>query len=165
MNADHSVVMAITSYSPDSKVEPYKVAIIVSQFNEIVTEALLKGTLNQMRSLHVSDEQIQVFYVPGAFEIPLFAKRILSQGKVDGVITLGAVIKGETAHFDFVAGPCASQLAALAVEFSKPVIFGVLTTDSLDQALHRAGGKYGNKGAEAATTLHDTLSVLQKAGV
>jgi len=157
--------VAIKSFQPDLNPQEYKVAIVVSQFNEMVTKPLYEGCVNQLRALQVQDENIEVFHCPGAFELPMITKRVFKSRSVAGVITLGAVIRGDTAHFDYVAGPCASQLSALSVEFAKPVIFGVLTTETLEQALHRAGGKYGNKGAEAAITLHHSLRVLELAGI
>ena len=157
--------MAIKIFQPDLNPQSYKLAIVVSQFNEMVTKPLYEGCVNQLKALQVKEEDIEVLHCPGAFELPMITKRILENRSIDGIITLGAVIRGDTAHFDYVAGPCASQLAALSVQYAKPVIFGVLTTDTLEQALHRAGGKYGNKGAEAAITLHQSLRVLNLAGL
>lgn len=125
-----------------------KVTIIVSRFNEIVSSGLLGGALDCLRRHGAKEEKISVIWVPGALEIPLIAKKIAS--KNDAVICLGAVIRGATPHFEFVASEAAKGVASVSLETGVPIIFGVLTTDNLEQALERAGSKSGNKGFEAA---------------
>lgn len=139
---------------------PPRIAILCAQFNEAVTRPLLAGAKDQLVSLGVAKEQIGEFWVPGAFELPVVAKRAADLADWDAVICLGAVIKGETPHFHYICSAVASQLSHIAVASGKPVIFGVLTTDTVDQALNRAGLKYGNKGREAADAAVATLKTL-----
>lgn len=141
------------------------VAVVVARFHERVTTNLLEGALARLRSLGVPDEAVDVAWVPGAFEIPLVAKRMASTGAYDAVICLGAVIRGETAHFDLVAGEAARGVAEAARETGVPVIFEVLATETLAQAEARAGGEHGNKGwdaVEAALEMADLLDRLPK---
>jgi len=136
-----------------------RLAVVAGRFNAHVTERLLEGLQKELREL--GGDEPQVWWVPGAFEIPLVAKRLASSGTVDAVICLGAVIRGETAHFEYVAGPCAAGVSQVALETGIPVIFGVLTTDDDEQALARAGGPEGNKGAEAARTAVEMVALLR----
>jgi len=125
--------------------------IAVSRFNSVVTERLLDGAIEALRQHGTADADIEVLHVPGAFELP-FAARLLASGGVDGVICLGAIIKGETIHNEVLASGVVATLSQLSVQHTLPVAFGVLTTDTVEQALARAGAKSGNKGAEAALT-------------
>ncbi|MBN8200080.1 MULTISPECIES: 6,7-dimethyl-8-ribityllumazine synthase [Bacillaceae] len=127
-----------------------KMAIVVSRFNEFITGKLLSGAEDALKRHGVSEEDVTVVWVPGAFEIPLAAKKLSQSGKYDAVITLGTVIRGATPHFDFVSGEVAKGVSATALQSGVPVIFGVLTTDTIEQAIERAGTKAGNKGWEAA---------------
>ena len=127
-----------------------KIAIAVSRFNETVTKSLLDGAVSQLKRVAVSESDITVAWVPGAFELPGIAARFVKSGKFDAVIVLGAVIRGATPHFDHVSNAVNSGVARLAGKGIIPVIFGVLTTDTIEQALDRAGLKCGNKGADAA---------------
>lgn len=127
-----------------------KVALVVSRFNDLVTGRLTDGAVDILTRHGVKDQDIAVYRVPGSFEIGALCRRIASGGKFDAVIALGAVIRGDTPHFDYVASEVAKGVAMAAFEASVPVIFGVVTTDNLEQALERAGAKAGNKGAEAA---------------
>ncbi|MBX5437355.1 MAG: 6,7-dimethyl-8-ribityllumazine synthase [Alicyclobacillaceae bacterium] len=127
-----------------------KMAIVVSRFNEFITERLLEGALDALRRHGVADEDMEVVRVPGAFEIPFAVRRTAQSGKYDAVIALGAVIRGATPHFDYVAGEVAKGVAQVALSSDTPAIFGVLTTDTIEQAVERAGTKAGNKGWEAA---------------
>jgi 6,7-dimethyl-8-ribityllumazine synthase len=138
-----------------------RLAIVAGRFNAHVTRPLLDGALATLRERGLPESDVPVHWVPGAFEIPLVARRLASSGVIDAVICLGAVIRGETAHFDYVAGPCAQGIAQAAMETGVPVIFGVLTTDDDRQALDRAGGPDGNKGAEAALTAIEMVSLLR----
>eukprot|EP00002_Diphylleia_rotans_P005495 TRINITY_DN1464_c0_g1_i1.p1 TRINITY_DN1464_c0_g1~~TRINITY_DN1464_c0_g1_i1.p1 ORF type:complete len:165 (-),score=30.86 TRINITY_DN1464_c0_g1_i1:54-548(-) len=138
-----------------------RVGIVVSRFNELVTRPLLAGAIESLQRHGVDDVNITVVWVPGAFEIPVVAKALAKSGSVDGVVCLGCVIRGATAHFDYVAGGAQSGIQSASLESLIPIAFGVLTTDTMEQALDRAGGKAGNKGAEAAVTLIETASVLK----
>ncbi len=140
-----------------------KVAIVVSRFNSFLVESLLDGAVDTLKRFgQVADENITVVRVPGAVELPLAARRVAASGKFDGIIALGAVIRGGTPHFDFVAGECNKGLAQVALEFDLPVSFGVLTTDTIEQAIERSGTKAGNKGGEAALGLLEMVNVLQE---
>ncbi|MFQ6370217.1 6,7-dimethyl-8-ribityllumazine synthase [Shewanella sp. YIC-542] len=140
-----------------------KVAIVVSRFNSFIVDRLLEGALDTLKRFgQVSEDNITVIRVPGAYELPLTARRVAASGKFDGIIALGAVIRGGTPHFDFVAGECNKGLAHVALEFDIPVSFGVLTTDTIEQAIDRAGVKVGNKGGEAALSLLEMVNVLQQ---
>ena len=124
----------------------YRFGIIAGRFNEFITESLLKGAEDILVRHGIPSDNIDCVWVPGAFEIPTAAKVMLETGKYDAIITLGAVIRGATPHFDIVAGECASGVSRLATEYGLPVIFGVLTVETIEQAIERAGTKAGNKG-------------------
>jgi 6,7-dimethyl-8-ribityllumazine synthase len=141
-----------------------RLAIVAGRFNDDVTNLLLDGALDRLRALHLDPSSVPVAWVPGAFEIPLVAKRLAASGEVDAVICIGAVIRGDTPHFEFVAGQCAAGLRQVALETGVPLAFGVLTTDDRDQALARAGGAEGNKGAEAAATAVEMVDLLRRLG-
>lgn len=130
----------------------YRFAIVVSRFNEFVSAQLLRGALDILHRHEVDLGLVDVVRVPGAFEIPVTAKRLAHSGRYDAVICLGAVIRGSTPHFDYVAAEVSKGIAHVALETSVPTIFGVLTTETIEQAIERAGTKLGNKGAEAALT-------------
>lgn len=138
-------------------------AIVVSRFNSFIVESLLEGAIDALkRQGNVADGDITVVRVPGAYELPVAAKRIAANGKFDAIIAIGAVIRGGTPHFDFVAGECNKGLAQVAMEFTTPVAFGVITTDSIEQAIERAGTKAGNKGADAALSALEMVNVLSQ---
>lgn len=128
-----------------------RVGIVAGRFNEFIVGKLVGGALDALRRHGVEEENVDVAWVPGAFEIPLIAKKMAESGRYDAVVTLGAVIRGATPHFDYVCNETAKGVAALSLSTGIPVIFGVLTTDSIEQAIERAGTKAGNKGWEAAT--------------
>ena len=136
-----------------------KVGIVVSRFNELITEKLLAGAIDTLERLGVPSANIQVVWVAGAVELSLTAQWLAP--KVDGIIALGCVIQGATSHYDYVCSMVSSGLQRVALDTNKPVIFGVLTTETLEQALDRSGAKAGNKGAEAALTLVEMLSLQQ----
>jgi len=138
-----------------------RIAVVAGRFNDHVTKPLLEGALVALDECGVAPSDVAVHWVPGAFEVPLVARRLAGSGTVDAVVCLGAVIRGDTAHFDYVAGPCAYGVARAALDTGVPVIFGVLTTDNVDQALDRAGGCEGNKGAEAAATAVEMVALLR----
>lgn len=128
-----------------------KYGIVVGRFNEFISGKLLSGALDAFKRHGAKDEEVEVAWVPGAFEIPLIAQKMAESGKYDAVITLGAVIRGSTPHFDYVCNEAAKGVAAVNMKTGIPTIFGVLTVDSIEQAIERAGTKAGNKGWEAAT--------------
>ncbi|RXZ00322.1 MULTISPECIES: 6,7-dimethyl-8-ribityllumazine synthase [Fictibacillus] len=129
-----------------------KVGVVVGRFNEFITNKLLGGAQDALKRHGVEEENVDVAWVPGAFEIPLIAKKMADSGKYDAVITLGTVIRGSTPHFDYVCNEAAKGVSAASLQSGIPVIFGVLTTDSIEQAIERAGTKAGNKGWEAAAS-------------
>lgn len=139
-----------------------KLGIVLGRFNSFIGDALLGGALDVLKRNGVKEKDITVAHVPGAFEIPLVAKKMAESGEFDGVITLGAVIRGSTPHFDYVAGECAKGLNSVQLDTGVPVGFGVLTVDTIEQAIERAGTKAGNKGAEAAMTVVEMVNVLKK---
>jgi len=138
-----------------------RVAIVAGRFNDHVTKPLLEGCLEALDAHGVSSEAIDVSWVPGAFELPVVAKRLAGSGVADAVICLGAVIRGDTPHFEYVAGECAAGVMRASLETGVPIVFGVLTTDDLDQAMARAGGEHGHKGREAAVTALEMISLLR----
>jgi 6,7-dimethyl-8-ribityllumazine synthase len=140
----------------------FKVAIIVSRFNGFVTERLLSGAIDGLSRHGVQETNVDVYRCPGAFEIPSVAKKIIEGKKHDAVICLGAVIRGETPHFDYVAGQSAKGIGELALSSGIPVIYGVLTTDTVEQAVDRAGGKSGNKGYDAAVSAIEMLNLFKQ---
>jgi 6,7-dimethyl-8-ribityllumazine synthase len=138
-------------------------AVVVSRWNDLITSRLLDGTLDCLKRHGVDlDSQVQVIYVPGAVELPLIAKKVAEKGNVDAVIALGCVIRGGTAHFDFVAGEAAKGCAQVSMQTGVPVAFGVLTPNSIEQAIERAGTKMGNKGVEAAMTALEMVSLIKQ---
>ncbi|ADN75043.1 6,7-dimethyl-8-ribityllumazine synthase [Ferrimonas balearica DSM 9799] len=140
-----------------------KIAIVVSRFNSFIVDSLLEGAIDTLKRFgQVNEEDITVVRVPGAFELPLAARRVAAKGEFDAIIALGAVIRGGTPHFDFVAGECNKGLAQVMLEFDTPVSFGVLTTDTIEQAIERAGTKAGNKGGEAALGALEMVNVLNQ---
>jgi 6,7-dimethyl-8-ribityllumazine synthase len=137
-----------------------KIAIILSRFNDLIGNRLLEGAQDVLRRHGVAEEDMTLARVPGAFEIPLVAQEMAKSGKYQAVLCLGAVIRGATAHFDYVAGPMASSLASIAVETGVPILFGVLTTDTIEQAIERAGTKAGNKGVDVAVAAIEMANLL-----
>nr|WP_218837368.1 6,7-dimethyl-8-ribityllumazine synthase [Gilliamella apicola] len=139
-----------------------KVVIIVARFNHFINDSLVNGATDALKRIgQVDDKNITVIWVPGAYEIPLAAKVAAQSKKYDAIVALGTVIRGSTAHFDFVAGESSSGLLSASLDYSIPVGFGILTTESIEQAIERAGTKAGNKGAEAALTALEMLNVIK----
>ncbi len=137
-----------------------KVAILASRFNDFIVDKLVGGAVDALTRHGLSREDLTIVRIPGAFEMPLVAQKLAKSGKYDGLVCLGAVIRGATPHFDFVASECAKGLAQVSMEHSIPLGFGVLTTDNLEQAIERAGSKAGNKGVDAAMAMLETARVL-----
>lgn len=139
-----------------------RVAIVIARFNNFINDSLLSGALDALKRIgQVKDENITVVWVPGAYEMPMTARALAKVGKYDAVVALGTVIRGGTAHFEYVAGEASSGLGRVAMESDIPVAFGVLTTENIEQAIERAGTKAGNKGAEAALTALEMINVLK----
>ena len=152
----------MTTFSGQRRGEGLRVALVCSRFNELVTERLLAGATDGLLRHGVDEASVTVAWVPGAFELPLAAARLAASGEVDAVVCLGAVIRGATAHFDYVAGQCAAGVMRAQLDAGIPVIFGVLTTETVEQALDRAGGKSGNKGFDAAAAAIEMADLLRQ---
>ena len=140
-----------------------KVAIVIARFNSFINESLLSGALDALkRQGQVSEDNITVVRCPGAYELPLVAQQVAKSDRYDAIVALGSVIRGGTPHFDYVAGECTKGIAQIAMEYNTPIEFGVLTVDSIEQAIERAGTKAGNKGAEAALSALEMVNVLSQ---
>ncbi len=139
-----------------------RVGIVVSRFNEFITGKLLSGAMDALARHDVLLEHTDTAWVPGAFEIPLVAKKMAESGKYDAVICLGAVIRGATSHYDYVCAEVSKGIAQVSLTSGVPVIFGILTTDTIEQAIERAGSKAGNKGSEAATSAIEMVNLLKQ---
>ncbi len=148
----------------DVSVSDAKIGIVVGRFNGFIVESLLQGALDTLARSGIPSTDITVSHVPGALEMPLVVQKFAQSGKYDAIIGLGAVIRGSTPHFDFVASENAKALSSLALQHSIPVINAVLTTDTIEQAIERAGTKAGNKGADAAMVAMEMISLLRKIG-
>ena len=152
----------VNRYAGSLHGEGLRVAVVCSRFNQLVTDRLLDGALDGLARHGVDAASVTVTWVPGAFEAPLAAARLASSGEVDAVVCVGAVIRGDTGHYEHVAGQCAAGVQRAQLDTGVPVIFGVLTTDTTEQALERAGGKGGNKGFEAATAAMEMADLLRQ---
>jgi 6,7-dimethyl-8-ribityllumazine synthase len=139
----------------------FKFAIVVSRFNSFVTDKLLEGALDALKRHGADEELVEIFRVPGAFEIPIVAKVVSKRKDIDGVICLGAVIKGGTPHFHYVASEVTKGIATVSLDYQKPIAFGILTTESVEQAVERSGTKAGNKGADAAMSVIEMVNLLK----
>ena len=143
-------------------VRDLRFAILAARFNDFVVEPLVRGALDALKRHGATEKQIEIVRVPGAFDLPIVARKLALSRRFEALIALGAVIRGQTPHFDYVAGECASGLARIALESGIPIAFGVLTTDTVEQAIDRAGGKAGNKGADAALTALEMANLLRR---
>lgn len=139
-----------------------RIGIVAARFNEFITSKLLGGAIDGLKRHDVEEEQIDVAWVPGAFEIPLIASKMAKSGKYDAVICLGAVIRGATSHYDYVCSEVSKGIAAVSLQSDIPVMFGVLTTDNIEQAIERAGSKAGNKGFECATGAIEMINLIRE---
>ncbi len=139
-----------------------KFCIIVARFNEFISSKLLSGAIDELRRHGVKEDNIDVMWVPGAFEIPLIAKKAAKTGKYSAIITLGAVIRGTTSHYDYVCAEVSKGVASVGLDTGLPVIFGVLTCENIEQAIERAGTKAGNKGSDAAKSAIETVNLISK---
>jgi 6,7-dimethyl-8-ribityllumazine synthase len=155
------------TYQGDFRTPDGRFAIVCTRFNEFIVQSLQAGALDALYRHGVAEDRVDRVMVPGAFEMPLAVQRLLAGGRYQGIVALGAVIRGSTPHFDYVAGECAKGLSSVALKYDVPVGFGVLTVDTIEQAVERAGTKAGNKGAEAALTMIEMVnlfSALESAG-
>ena len=141
-----------------------KIGIVAGRFNEFITSKLVGGALDVLKRNDVSEENIDIAWVPGVFEIPLITKKLANTGKYDAIITLGAVIKGSTPHFDYVCAEVSKGVAQISLQTGLPVIFGVLTTNNIEEAIERAGTKAGNKGADAAFSAIEMINLIKQIG-
>lgn len=146
----------------DLLVRDARFALVASRFNDFIVDSLLKGAVHCLRQHGAADADLEIVRVPGAFEMPVVVARLAASRRFDGIVALGAVIRGSTPHFDYVAGECIGGIAAAAREHGIPVGFGVLTVDTIEQAIERAGTKAGNKGAEAALAVIETVNLLRR---
>ncbi len=152
----------IRTIEGDFQAASARYAIVVARFNSFVVDKLLEGALDALRRHGVKDGDITIVKAPGAFELPVLTRNVLATGSYDAVIALGAVIRGGTPHFEYVAGECVKGLSVVSLDSRVPVAFGVLTVDTIEQAIERAGTKAGNKGAEAALSAIEMVSVIKK---
>ena len=153
--------MAGTTFEGRLRGEGLKIGIVVSRFNDLITHQLLAGAQDGLRRLGVEAEGVDVAWVPGSFEIPLVARKLAESGRYQAVVCLGAVIRGETPHFEYVASQVSSGIARAGLDTGVPVIFGIITADSLEEALERAGGKMGNKGYDAAVSAIEMANLMR----
>ena len=142
-----------------------KIGIVISRFNQFISERLLEGALDALHKMGAEEKDISIYKVPGSFEIPVLAKKLAKSGKVDGILCLGALIRGDTPHFDFLSAEVTKGLAQIAMEDGIPVSYGILTVDTVEQGIERAGTKSGNKGYDAAFALVETLNLLKESGL
>lgn len=153
------------TYQGKLQAKGLKIGIIVSRFNQFISERLLEGALDALQKLGGDESGISVYKVPGSFEVPLITKKLARAKKVDGIICLGAIIRGETPHFDFLSAEVTKGLAQISMDEGIPVSFGILTVDTIEQGIERAGTKAGNKGYDAAFSLVETISLLRSSGL
>jgi 6,7-dimethyl-8-ribityllumazine synthase len=145
-------------------VEKQRFALVVSRFNNFITDKLLSGAMDTLQRHGCPDDQITVVRVPGSYELPLTAKKLIAGGGYDAIICLGCVIRGQTPHFEYIAAECAKGIARVGLESGTPVAFGVITADTLEQAIERAGSKTGNKGSDAALTAIELVNLYAQIG-
>ncbi|MFD2231576.1 6,7-dimethyl-8-ribityllumazine synthase [Alkalimarinus sediminis] len=155
---------SIKTYEGDFRNCSGRYAIVVGRFNSFVVESLLEGAIDTLKRHGIEEKDIEIYRVPGAFEIPVAVQRVAKTGKYDAVIALGAVIRGGTPHFEYVAGECVKGLGAVSLNLELPIVFGVLTVDSIEQAIERSGTKAGNKGGEAALSALEMVSLFNGMG-
>lgn len=154
----------ITTYQGDLVIEKTSFCLVASRFNSFIVDQLVMGATDTLLRHGARQQDIGLVKVPGAYEVPLILKRIAEQGKYNALIALGAVIRGGTPHFDYVAGECAKGVSSVSMQYGIPIGFGILTVDTIEQAIERAGTKAGNKGAEAAMSVIEMVSLLNQLG-
>jgi len=153
------------TYQGKLQAKGFKIAIVVSRFNSFLTERLLEGALDALNKLGAEPADIAVYKVPGSFEIPIVVKKIAKAKKADGIVCLGALVRGDTPHFDFLSAEVTKGIAQISLEDGVPISFGVLTVDTVEQGIERAGTKSGNKGWDSALSLVETLNLLKTSGL
>lgn len=153
------------TYQGKLQAKGLKIGIVVSRFNQFISERLLEGALDALNKLGAEEENISIYKVPGSFEIPLIVKKLAKAKKADGVVCLGTLIRGDTPHFDFLSAEVTKGLAQISMEEELPVSFGILTVETIEQGIERAGAKAGNKGWDAVVSLVETLNLIKKSGL
>jgi len=151
------------TYQGKLQAKGFRIGIVVSRFNQFISERLLEGALDALNKLGAAETDISVYKVPGSFEVPVLVKKLVKSGKVDGVICLGALIRGDTPHFDFLSAEVTKGLAQIAIDYGIPCSFGILTVDTIEQGIERAGTKSGNKGWDAAFSVVEMLNLFKTA--
>jgi 6,7-dimethyl-8-ribityllumazine synthase len=153
------------TYQGKLQAKDLKIGIVLSRFNQFISERLLEGALDALTKIGAEDANISIYKVPGSFEIPVIAKKIAQSKRVDGIIALGVLIRGDTPHFEFLSAVVTKGLAQIAMEDGVPISFGVLTVDSIEQGIERSGTKAGNKGYDSAFALVETLNLIKTSGL
>jgi 6,7-dimethyl-8-ribityllumazine synthase len=153
------------TYQGKLQAKGFKIGIVVSRFNSFLSDRLLEGALEALQKMGAQDADLTVYKVPGSFEVPLVTKKIAKSKSADGILCIGALIRGDTPHFDVLSAEVTKGLAQIAMDDGVPVAFGILTVDTVEQGIERAGTKAGNKGADAAFSLVETLNVIKEAGL
>ncbi|MCK4337998.1 MAG: 6,7-dimethyl-8-ribityllumazine synthase [Candidatus Aminicenantes bacterium] len=153
------------TYQGGLQAKGLKVGIILSRFNQFISDRLLEGAIDALNKLGAEDKDISIYKVPGSFEVPMLAKKLAKTKKMDGILCLGVLIRGDTPHFDFLSAEVTKGLAQVSMEEGLPVSFGILTVETIEQGIERAGSKAGNKGYDAAFALVETLNLVKNAGL
>lgn len=153
------------TYQGKLQAKGLKIGVVVSRFNQFISERLLEGALDALQKLGADEKDISVYKVPGSFEIPVVVKKLVRAKKADGIVCLGALIRGDTPHFDFLSAEVTKGLAQIAMDEGVPVSFGILTVDTIEQGIERAGAKAGNKGWDAVFSVVETLNLIKEAGL
>jgi len=153
------------TYQGKLQAKGLKIGVVVSRFNQFISERLLEGALDALQKLGADEKDITVYKVPGSFEIPVIVKKLVRAKRADGIVCLGALIRGDTPHFDFLSAEVTKGLAQIAMDEGVPVSFGILTVDTIEQGIERAGAKAGNKGWDAVFSVVETLNLIKEAGL
>ena len=153
------------TYEGKLKAEGLKIGIILSRFNQFISGRLLEGALDALNKLGAAEKDISIYKVPGSFEVPILAKKLAEAKKVDGIVCLGVLIRGDTPHFDYLCAEVTKGLAQISMDEGIPVSYGILTVDTIEQGIERAGTKSGNKGYDSTFSLIETIALIKKAGL
>jgi len=153
------------TYEGKLKAEGLKIGIILSRFNQFISGRLLEGALDALNKLGAAEKDISIYKVPGSFEVPILAKKLAEAKKVDGIVCLGTLIRGDTPHFDYLCAEVTKGLAQISMDEGMPVSYGILTVDTIEQGIERAGTKAGNKGYDSTFSLIETIDLIKKAGL
>lgn len=152
-------------YQGNLQAKGLKIGIVLSRFNQFISDRLLEGALDALHKMGAEEANLSVYKVPGSFEVPLVAKKVAREGKVDGILCLGTLIRGDTPHFDFLSAEVTKGLAQISMEEGIPLAYGILTVETIEQGIERAGAKVGNKGYDAALSLVETIQLIKQAGL